>query len=59
MQLDTPSTNASDDTVVERLFVLARQGETTTSEFQLLDYVVQKRLQQTYGGEFTRTAYAA
>ncbi len=59
MQIDTPAANASDDTVVERLYVLARQGETTTREFQLLDYVIQKRLQQTYGGEFTRSAYAA
>lgn len=59
MQLDTPAANVSDDTVVERLYDLARQGETATREFQLLDYVIQKRLQQTYGGEFTRTAYAA
>ncbi|MEQ1513661.1 MAG: hypothetical protein ABL934_13420 [Lysobacteraceae bacterium] len=59
MQLDTPAANVSDDTVVERLYDLARQGDTATREFQLLDYVIQKRLQQTYGGEFTRTAYAA
>jgi hypothetical protein len=59
MQLDTSAANVSDDTVVERLYDLARQGDTTTREFQLLDYVIQKRLQQTYGGEFTRTAYAA
>jgi hypothetical protein len=59
MQLDPPAVNVSDDTVVERLYDLARQGDTATREFQLLDYVIQKRLQQTYGGEFTRTAYAA
>jgi hypothetical protein len=59
MQLDTPAANVSDDTVVERLYDLSRQGDTATREFQLLDYVIQKRLQQTYGGEFTRTAYAA
>lgn len=59
MQLDTPAANVSDDTVVERLYDLARQGETATREFQLLDYVIQKRLMQTYGGEIIRTAYAA
>jgi hypothetical protein len=59
MELDTPAANVSDNTVVERLFDLSRQGDTATREFQLLDYVIQKRLQQTYGGEFTRTAYAA
>jgi hypothetical protein len=59
MQLDTSAANVSDDTVVERLYDLSRQGDTTTREFQLLDYVIQKRLLQTYGGEFTRTAYAA
>ena len=59
MQLDPPAANVSDDTVVERLFDLARQGDTTTREYQLLDYVIQKRLQQTYGSEFSRTAYAA
>jgi hypothetical protein len=59
MQPDAPAANVSDDTVVERLYDLARQGDTATREFQLLDYVIQKRLQQTYGGEITRTAYAA
>jgi hypothetical protein len=59
MQLDTPAANVSDDTVVKRLYDLSRQGDTATREFELLDYVIQKRLQQTYGGEFTRTAYAA
>lgn len=59
MQLDTPAANVSDDTIVERLYDLTRQGETATREFQLLDYVIQKRLMQTYGGEITRTAYAA
>ena len=59
MQLDTPAANVSDDIVVERLYDLSRQGDTATREFQLLDYVIQKRLQQTYGGEFTRTAFAA
>ena len=59
MQLDSPAANVSDDTVVERLFDPARQGDTTTREYQLLDYVIQKRLQQTYGSEFSRTAYAA
>lgn len=60
MQLDTPATaNVSDDTIVARLYDLSRQGDTSTREFQLLDHVIQKRLQQTYGGEFTYTAYAA
>jgi hypothetical protein len=59
MQLDANAVNVSDDTVVARLYDLSRQGDTTTREYQLLDYVIQKRLQQTYGGEFTRTAYAA
>jgi hypothetical protein len=59
MQADIPATNVSDDAVVARLFDLARQGDTATREYQLLDYVIQKRLQQTYGGDYTRTAYAA
>jgi hypothetical protein len=59
MQVDIPATNVSDDAVVARLFDLARQGYTATREYQLLDYVIQKRLQQTYGGDYTRTAYAA
>jgi hypothetical protein len=59
MQLDAPAANVSDDTVVERLYDLSRQGDTATREFQLLDHVIQKRLLQTYGGEITRTAYAA
>jgi hypothetical protein len=59
MQVDIPATNVSDDAVVARLFDLARQGDTATREYQLLDYVIQKRLQQTYGGDYTRTAYAA
>lgn len=59
MQLDAPSNNVSDDVVVARLYDLAREGDTTNREYQLLDYVIQKRLQQTYGGEITRAAYAA
>ncbi len=59
MQLDAPANNVSDDVVVARLYDLARQGDTANREYQLLDYVVQKRLQQTYGGEITRAAYAA
>jgi hypothetical protein len=59
MQAEIPAVNVSDDVVVARLYDLARQGDTATREYQLLDYVVQKRLQQTYGGEYTRTAYAA
>lgn len=59
MQFDAPDTNVGDDVVVSRLYDLARQGDTANREYQLLDYVVQKRLQQTYGGEITRTAYAA
>ena len=55
----TGSTNVSDDTVVARLYDLSRQGDTATREFQLLDFVIQKRLQQTYGGELTHSAYAA
>lgn len=59
MQLDAPANNVSDDVVVARLYDLAREGDTTNREYQLLDYVIQKRLQQTYGGEITRAAYAA
>jgi len=59
MQLDTPANNVSDDVVVARLYDLAREGDTTNREYQLLDYVIQKRLQQTYGGDITRAAYAA
>ena len=58
MQLDAPA-NVSDDVVVARLYDLAREGDTTNREYQLLDYVIQKRLQQTYGGEITRATYAA
>ncbi len=50
--------NVADDAVVSRLFDLARQGDTATREFQLLDFVIQKRLLQTYGGEVGRN-YAA
>jgi hypothetical protein len=50
--------NVTDDAVVARLFDLARQGDTGTREFQLLDFVIQKRLLQTYGGEVGRS-YAA
>jgi hypothetical protein len=59
MQSDAPASSVSDDVVVARLYDLARQGDTANREFELLDYVVQKRLQQTYGGEITRAAYAA
>lgn len=52
-------TEASDDAVVARLYVLSRQGDTASREFQLLDYVVQQRLVQAYGGAFTRAGYAA
>lgn len=60
MQHDQPvASNVPNDLVVARLFDLACQGETATREFQLLDYVIQKRLVQTYGGELTHTAHAA
>ena len=60
MQTDQPiASNVSDDLVVARLFDLARQGETSSREFQLLDYVVQKRLGQTYGGDFVQATHAA
>jgi hypothetical protein len=59
MQAEIPAVNVSDDVVVARLYDLARQGDTATREYQLLDYVIQKRLLQTYGGEYTRAAYAA
>lgn len=59
MQFDAPANNVSNDVVVARLYDLAREGDTTNREYQLLDYVVQKRLEQTYGGEITRAAYAA
>jgi hypothetical protein len=54
----TTTTNVTDDAVVSRLFDLARQGDTATREFQLLDFVIQKRLLQTYGGELTRNIAA-
>ncbi len=59
MQFDAPANNVSDDVVVARIYDLAREGDTMNREYQLLDYVIQKRLQQTYGGEITRGAYAA
>lgn len=60
MQTDQPiASNVPNDLVVARLFDLARQGETETREFQLLDYVIQKRLVQTYGGELIQAAHAA
>lgn len=60
MQSETPAaSNVSDDIVVARVYDLVRLGETTSREFQLLDHVIQKRLQQTYGGEFSRNAFAA
>ncbi len=50
----------TDDVVIARVFDLSRQGETASREYELLDYVIQKRLLQTYGGEVGRgTAYAA
>jgi len=58
MQNDMPAANVSDDAVIARLFDLARQGDTATREYQLLDFVIQKRLQQTYGGEFLRNLAA-
>ncbi len=59
MQNEPPALNVSDEVVVARVFDLSRLGDTETREFQLLDYVIQKRLSQTYGGDFTRAAYAA
>jgi hypothetical protein len=60
MQAEQPiASNVPDDLVVARLFDLARKGETATREFQLLDYVIQKRLVQTYGGDFAHAAHAA
>lgn len=59
MPLETPTANVSDDTVVARVYDLARQGETSSREFQLLDVVIQKRLAQTYGSELIRNVYAA
>ncbi len=50
--------NVTNDAVVARLFDLARQGDTATREFQLLDFVIQKRLLQTYGGEVSRSCAA-
>lgn len=49
MQTETPAANVSDDLVVARLYDLARQGDTATREYQLLDHVILKRLLQTYG----------
>ncbi len=44
---------------VSRLFDLAREGDTQTREYQLLDYVIHKRLLQTYGGDIPREPRAA
>lgn len=58
MQTETPTTGVSDDLVVARLYDLARQGDTATREYQLLDHVIVKRLLQTYGCDVTQ-GYAA
>ena len=60
MHFDDPSAaNVSDDTIVARVYDLSRQGDTATREFQLLDHVIQKRMQQTYGGEISYSAYVS
>ena len=41
----------TDDTVVYRLFDLARNGDTESREFIQLGDLISNRLEQTYGGE--------
>jgi hypothetical protein len=59
MQIEPPAAIVSDDHIVARLYDLARQGDTATREYQLLDHVIQKRLLQTYGCDGSRSACAA
>ncbi|TXH67171.1 MAG: hypothetical protein E6Q88_10910 [Lysobacteraceae bacterium] len=60
MASEVPTANIADIEVVTRMYELSRNGDTTTREFQLLDFVILRRLQQTYGGEIQRsTAFAA
>lgn len=59
MQIEAPATPVSDDHIVARLYDLARQGDTATREYQLLDHVIQKRLLQTYGCDGSRSTCAA
>lgn len=59
MQIEPPAANVSDDHIVARLYDLARQGDTATREYQLLDHVILKRLLQTYGCDGSRSACAA
>jgi len=49
MQDDQPTNGISDDRAVERLFELARSGDTENREFWELDTMVQERLLQAYG----------
>lgn len=58
MQTENPAPGVSDDLIVARLYDLARQGDTSTREYQLLDHVIVKRLLQTYGCDVTQ-GYAA
>jgi hypothetical protein len=43
-----------DHAVVDRLYDLARNGDTASHEFLRLDHVMFDRLRQTYGGEVQR-----
>jgi hypothetical protein len=43
-----------DHAVVERIYDLARNGETASNEFIQLDHLVFDALQQAYGGEIQR-----
>ncbi|TXI48659.1 MAG: hypothetical protein E6Q50_10245 [Lysobacter sp.] len=47
--IDTAVTD--DDTVVYRLFDLARNGDTDSREFIQLGHLVSDRLEKTYGSE--------
>ena len=55
----TPQPVVTEEQAVARLFDLAREGDTQTREYQLLDYVIHKRLLQTYGGDIPREPRAA
>lgn len=54
-----PQPVVTEEQAVARLFDLAREGDTQTREYQLLDYVIHKRLLQTYGGDIPREPRAA
>lgn len=48
-----------DDTVVYRLFDLARNGDTESGEFIQLGHLVSDRLEKTYGSEILSLRHLA